>query len=113
MPSASPRSVLSAAESQWFFTLDDFNRTPSVLDGMPLKVERENRGKGVHFITQVGIMLKLPQMILSTANIFLHRFFMRFSMVDKPGKPALHYYVSRHMPARFSPRPSLPGPQKS
>ncbi len=90
----SPRSVLKAAESQWLFTLEDFAYTPSAVDGMPLKQERENRGKGVNFITQVGIMLKLPQMTLSTANIFLHRFFMRYSMVDKPGRPGMHYYVS-------------------
>ena len=66
--------------------------TPSVLDGLtPLK-ERENRSKGVNFIIQVGIMLKLPQVTLATASVFLHRFFMRWSMVDVEGKKGMHYY---------------------
>ena len=93
MKATSPRSVLLAAEAQWIFTEEELTRTPSGLDGMPLEQERENRGKGVNFITQVGIMLKLPQLTLATASVFLHRFFMRYSMVDKPGRPGFHYYV--------------------
>ncbi|MCJ1361023.1 hypothetical protein MMC16_000119 [Acarospora aff. strigata] len=85
--------VLSAAEMQWIFTEEELLRTPSGLDGMPLEKERENRGKGVNFIIQVGVMLKLPQLTLATASIFLHRFFMRYSMVDLPGRPGLHYYA--------------------
>ncbi len=38
-------------------------------------------------------MLKLPQLTLATASVFLHRFFMRYSMVDLPGRPGLHYYA--------------------
>ena len=38
-------------------------------------------------------MLKLPQITLATASVFLHRFFMRHSMVDTPGRPGLHYYA--------------------
>ncbi|KAI9714095.1 MAG: hypothetical protein M1812_006542 [Candelaria pacifica] len=92
-PPASPNSVLLAAESQWIFTEEELARTPSALDGMSLEQERENRGKGVNFITQVGIQLKLPQLTLATASIFLQRFFMRHTMVDKPDRPALHYYT--------------------
>ncbi|KAI9803021.1 MAG: hypothetical protein M1825_002254 [Sarcosagium campestre] len=92
MQPASPRAVLEAAESQWIFSKDEIRRTPSGLDGMPLETEQANRGKGVNFIIQVGIMLKLPQLTLSTASVFLHRFFMRRSMVDKPGRPGIHYY---------------------
>ncbi|KAI9778907.1 MAG: hypothetical protein M1835_004819 [Candelina submexicana] len=92
-PPASLNPVLLAAESQWIFTEEELARTPSALDGMPLEKERENRGKGVNFITQVGIQLKLPQLTLATAGIFLQRFFMRHTMVDKPDRPALHYYT--------------------
>ena len=94
MPSASSKRARSAADSQWIFTTDDLNRTPSRLDGMSLEKERQNRAKGVHFITQACMMLKLTQLTVSTATIYLHRFFMRYSMVDKPGRPAFHYYVS-------------------
>ncbi|KAI9808953.1 MAG: Cyclin- protein fam58a [Pycnora praestabilis] len=93
IPPASPNSILQAAESQWIFSDEELSRTPSALDGMPLEKERESRGKGVNFITQVGIMLKLPQLTLATASVFLHRFFMRYSMVDVPGRPGLHYYA--------------------
>ncbi|KAI9832872.1 MAG: hypothetical protein M1819_003902 [Sarea resinae] len=93
VPPASPNSVLLAAESQWLFEEEDLRRTPSALDGLSLDKEEENRGKGVNFITQVGVMLKLPQMTLAVASVFLHRFYMRHSMVDLPGRPGLHYYT--------------------
>ena len=37
-------------------------------------------------------MLKLPQITLATANVFLHRFYMRHSMVDTPNRPGFHRY---------------------
>jgi protein BUR2 len=93
MSPSPPNEVLSAAEKQWIFTEEEFFRTPSAIDGLPIEKERENRAKGVNFIIQVGIMLKLPQLTLATASVFLHRFFMRYSMVDLPGRPGLHYYA--------------------
>ena len=92
-PPAFPNELLLQAESQWLFTESELRRTPSVLDGLTPEKERDNRGKGVNFIFQVGIMLKLPQITLATASVFLHRFFMRHSMVDVPGRPGLHYYA--------------------
>ncbi|KAL9042094.1 MAG: hypothetical protein Q9180_000845 [Flavoplaca navasiana] len=89
---ALPDEVLMMAESQWLFTESELLRTPSILDGLSPEKERENRGKGVNFIFQVGIMLKLPQVILATASVLLHRFFVRHSMVEAPGRPAYHYY---------------------
>lgn len=87
-----PNDLLLLAESQWLFTEAELLRTPSVLDGLSPEKESENRGKGVNFILQVGIMLKLPQITLATASVFLHRFFMRHSMVDLPNRPGFHYY---------------------
>ncbi|MCJ1229861.1 hypothetical protein MMC12_006531 [Toensbergia leucococca] len=83
---------LLLAESQWLFTEAELSSTPSVLDGLTPEKERENRGKGVNFILQAGIMLKLPQITLATASVYLHRFFMRYSMVDLPHRAGLHYY---------------------
>ena len=93
-PPTPPYKVLEENEKQWLFSEEDLSRTPSVLDGMPPDMERELRGKGINFISQVGIMLKLPQLTLSTAAVFFNRFLMRNSLVDKPGKKALHHYVS-------------------
>ena len=90
-----PRSSNSAKKSQWIFTEGELLLTPSILAGMKPADERENRKKGVNFILQVGILLKLPQITLSTASVFLHRFFMRFSMRKDPTgrKPDYHYYT--------------------
>ena len=74
------------AETQWLFTEAELLRTPSIIDGLAPEKERENRSKGVNFILQVGIMLKLPQITLATASVFLHRFYMRHPM------QTFHYY---------------------
>lgn len=89
---APPNELLLLAESQWLFTEAELLRTPSILDGLAPEKERENRGKGVNFILQVGIMLKLPQITLATASVYLHRFYMRHSMFDLPTRPGFHYY---------------------
>lgn len=84
--------MASSTDSQWLFTEAELLRTPSILDGLPPEKERENRAKGVNFIIQAGIMLKLPQITLATASVFLHRFFMRHSMSNLPSRPGFHYY---------------------
>lgn len=86
-------NVRHRAQSQWLFTASELLRTPSILDGLPPAQEHANRSKGVNFITQVGILLKLPQVTLATASVYLHRFYMRHSMVDLPSRPGLHHYA--------------------
>jgi len=57
--------------------------------------ERATRAKGVQFIVQVGIMLKLPQLTLSTAAVYFHRFLMRASLKrPRDGIPKLHHFQS-------------------
>lgn len=85
---SSPTDLTS---NQWYFTESEISSTPSVLDGLPLIEERSRRAKGVNFISQAGILLKLPQLTLATASVFFHRFYMRYSMV--PEKGGLHHYV--------------------
>ncbi|KAL2827004.1 hypothetical protein BDW59DRAFT_171553 [Aspergillus cavernicola] len=89
---AQSNPVLLASQEQWLFTDEELTRAPSQLDGMKMEQEHVNRSKGVNFITQVGIMLKLPQLTLSTAAVYFHRYFMRFSMVDIPQRPGMHPY---------------------
>jgi protein BUR2 len=89
----SPNRVLAEAEAQWIFTDAELLNTPSIQDGMPAAEEKETRAKGVNFIVQVGIMLKLPQLTLSTAAIFFQRFLMRASLKKARGDiPKLHHY---------------------
>lgn len=85
--------MLAEAEAQWLFTEAELANTPSIQDGMSQAEEKEIRAKGVNFIVQVGIMLKLPQLTLSTASIFFQRFLMRASLKkERNGIPKLHQY---------------------
>lgn len=88
----STNPIIERIQSQWLFSPRELKRSPSILDGMPLTQEQANRTKGVNFIIQVGILLKLPQLTLATASVYLHRFFMRHSMVDRPNRPGFHHY---------------------
>lgn len=78
--------------SQWFFTTEEVQSTPSIVEGVPPSEERLRRAKGVNFIYQAGVMLDLPQITLWVAGVLFHRFFMRYSM--EPGKGGIHHYVS-------------------
>jgi protein BUR2 len=96
-PSKDPVDVLEEAEQQWIYTEDELLRAPSIADGMEPVQERLLRQKCYHFITQVGIMLKLPQTTLATAVVFSNRYLMRRSLMKKKNRDyiPLHHYVRR------------------
>jgi hypothetical protein len=83
--------MASGDSSQWLFTEAELAHTPSVLDGLPVAEERCRRAKGVNFILQAGIILKLPMVTIGTASVFFHRLYMRRSMV--PEREGIHHYV--------------------
>ncbi|KAF9110543.1 hypothetical protein BGX27_006203 [Mortierella sp. AM989] len=74
--------ISSTTESQWLFRKEDLYRTPSLMSGLSYQFEKESRSKGVTFIIQVGMHLKLPQLTMATAALFFHRFYMRHSLKD-------------------------------
>ncbi|KAL1921253.1 uncharacterized protein VTP21DRAFT_10969 [Calcarisporiella thermophila] len=76
----------SGSSCPWYFRREDLLKTPSALDGYSLEREKQERAKGCNFITSVSAVLKLPQITISTATFFLHRFYMRHSLRD------YHYY---------------------
>jgi protein BUR2 len=88
-----PPPAVAAEEQQWIFTEEDLLQTPSILDGMSPEEERTLRRKGVNFILQVGMMLKLPQTTLSTAAVFFNRYLVRNSLKASKGYKPLHHYV--------------------
>lgn len=103
MPSAlaapTPSRALTyyeATEPQWLFTPADFaSSTPSRVEGMSQENELLNRRKGINFITQVGISLKLDQITLATASIYFQRFYMRHPLqIAGSTKGAHHYQVA-------------------
>lgn len=69
-------------KSQWVFTLEEIKRSPSTQAGHDVDRERMDRMKGSDFIVKVGMHLRLPQTTISTACVFLHRFYMRFSLKE-------------------------------
>ncbi|KAK5990612.1 Cyclin pch1 [Cladobotryum mycophilum] len=79
-PSQSGGQTPLTVPNQWFFTTDEVQSTPTIIDGVVPSEERLRRAKGVNFIYQAGVMLDLPQITLWVAGVFFHRFFMRFSM---------------------------------
>ncbi|POS84405.1 hypothetical protein EPUL_003681 [Erysiphe pulchra] len=82
--------TIAQDSNQWIFTEDEVMSSPCILDGLDPAEERSRRAKGVNFITQAGILLKLPQLTIATASIFFHRFFMRQTML--PEKGGSHHY---------------------
>lgn len=79
--------------AQWLFTQSDLDRTPSRIEGMSRAEELLARRKGINFITQAGILLKLDQITLATASIYLQRFYMRHPL-QIAGKGAHHYQIA-------------------
>jgi protein BUR2 len=89
-----PIEVIEEAERQWIYTEDELLRAPSIVDGLTVDEERTFRYKGYNFITQVGIMLKLPQTTLASATVFFNRFLMRYSLKARSKEEKkLHHYV--------------------
>lgn len=77
-------------DAQWLFKSEDLKHTPSRVEGMSYEDEIMNRRKGIHFITQVGISLKLDQITLATASIYFQRFYMRHPL--QIGNKGVHHY---------------------
>lgn len=56
--------------------------SPSFEDGVPAPVERAHRFFGCELIQEAGILLRLPQVAMATAQTLLHRFYYRKSLRD-------------------------------
>ncbi|BEJ16743.1 hypothetical protein CspHIS471_0601440 [Cutaneotrichosporon sp. HIS471] len=57
-------------------------RPPSRADGVPAHLEADLRTVGCMMIQEAGVMLKLPQSTLATAQVILHRFFYVSSLTS-------------------------------
>lgn len=58
---------------------------------MTVQEERAARAKATNFIQQVGILIKVPQITITTAIVFCHRFLMRASLKREcEGIPKFH-----------------------
>ncbi|CAI5742248.1 unnamed protein product [Hyaloperonospora brassicae] len=55
-------------------------RSPSLDDGVCPATERLHRSFGCELIQEAGILLRLPQVVMATAQTLLHRFYYRKSL---------------------------------
>ncbi|CAI9098524.1 OLC1v1035189C1 [Oldenlandia corymbosa var. corymbosa] len=65
---------------RWYFSRKEIEEnSPSRRDGIDLKKETFLRKSYCTFLRDLGVKLKVPQLTISTAIIFCHRFFLRQS----------------------------------
>lgn len=82
-----------APDDQWLFSKSDMALTPSVLQGgLDVIEEKHRRFKGVQAIYRMGEYMRLPQHVMNTAAIYLHRFFMRKPLEYGPNKIGHSHY---------------------
>ncbi|TYZ68217.1 hypothetical protein PybrP1_010014 [[Pythium] brassicae (nom. inval.)] len=67
--------------NDWIFTEAELRTTPSQRDGMKYADELLTRKKACDFIEKMAKALDLPKLAQISADNFLHRFFMRQSLV--------------------------------
>lgn len=66
----------SQAESRWIFSQEDIENSPSRKDGLSAEQEIAKRQEAALFISDLGEELKVNQLCINTAIIYMHRFFM-------------------------------------
>ena len=66
----------SEKELRWIFPKEKIENTPSRLDGISADEELNYRQEAALFISDLGIMLKVNQLCINTAIIYMHRFYM-------------------------------------
>ncbi|KAI8621645.1 cyclin-like protein [Chytriomyces sp. MP71] len=75
---ATPPHAVARFE-QWRYSVHELRHPPSVVEGAALSEDRDVRSKAAKYISNMGISLRLPQLVIATAQTFMHRFYMRQS----------------------------------
>ncbi|GAA5968248.1 hypothetical protein JCM3765_000864 [Sporobolomyces pararoseus] len=86
----------SSTESQWFFTREELDNSPSIQQGMDWKEERRNRQRMIQILWQFRGLGRAPQVAINTAATLLQRFYMRnsFQQWDKYIAVAAAYFLA-------------------
>lgn len=64
------------SENKWIFSQEDIENSPSRKDGLSAEQELAKRQEAALFISDLGEELKVNQLCINTAIIYMHRFFM-------------------------------------
>ena len=68
----------SNREENWYFTKEELGRTPSTKH-MDKSKELVARQQAASFIQDMGLRLKVSQVIINTSVVYMHRFYMHHS----------------------------------
>lgn len=73
--------MIFTALDNFYVNKDDLADSPSRKDGVSPDVERDQRIYGCEMIQEAGILLRLPQAVMATGQVLLHRFYCKVSLV--------------------------------
>lgn len=73
--------MIFTALDNFYVSKEDLADSPSRKDGISPDVEREQRIYGCEMIQEAGILLRLPQAVMATGQVLLHRFCCKVSLV--------------------------------
>lgn len=65
----------------FYVSKEDLADSPSRKDGISADTERDQRIYGCELIQEAGILLRLPQAVMATGQVLLHRFYCKVSLV--------------------------------
>ncbi|CAH7686962.1 cyclin-like protein, partial [Phakopsora pachyrhizi] len=65
---------------KWIWKPADMRTTPLRLVGINWESENFLCGRAINWVIKISVSLQLPQLIIATASVYLHRFYMRKSV---------------------------------
>ncbi|KAF7268426.1 hypothetical protein GWI33_018436 [Rhynchophorus ferrugineus] len=74
----------STDSNKWYFTKEQLDNTPSRLCGFDGYKELQYRQQAANFIQDMGQRLKVSQLCINTAIVYMHRFYVFHSFTDFP-----------------------------
>jgi hypothetical protein len=78
--SSNSGGLLVNNDNKWIFSLDKIKNSPSRKDNISLEEELNERQEAALFISDLGCTLKVNQLCINTAIIYMHRFYMIHSL---------------------------------
>lgn len=75
-PSSFNANLSALNESRWLFSAEAIENSPSRRDGLTVEQEMNERQEAALFISDLAAQLKVNQLCINTAIIYMHRFFM-------------------------------------
>lgn len=66
----------------FYLTAQELANSPSSRAGVSHELERDQRIYGCELVQEMCILLTLPQAVMATGQVLLHRFYCKESLVD-------------------------------